>query len=73
VFVPLDPRHPAARLDWIVRDAQLRHGVVDAAGARRSARRSNTRSTSHRRQAQPPTHPRSTKKMRLCIRARPLT
>ncbi|HDR8938072.1 amino acid adenylation domain-containing protein [Burkholderia vietnamiensis] len=32
VFVPLDPRHPAARLDWIVRDAQLRHGVVDAAG-----------------------------------------
>ncbi|WP_175725882.1 non-ribosomal peptide synthetase [Burkholderia ambifaria] len=32
VFVPLDPRHPAARLDWIVRDAQLRHGIVDAAG-----------------------------------------
>src|SRR5207253_7513277 len=30
--VPLDPRHPAARLDWIVRDAQLRHGIVDAAG-----------------------------------------
>ncbi|MGK8202565.1 amino acid adenylation domain-containing protein [Burkholderia cenocepacia] len=32
VFVPLDPRHPAARLDWIVADAQLRHGIVDAAG-----------------------------------------
>ncbi|RQT74118.1 non-ribosomal peptide synthetase [Burkholderia cepacia] len=32
VFVPLDPRHPAARLDWIVRDARLRHGIVDAAG-----------------------------------------
>ncbi|HKT67263.1 MAG TPA: amino acid adenylation domain-containing protein, partial [Burkholderia sp.] len=32
VFVPLDPRHPAARLDWIVRDAQLRHGIVDATG-----------------------------------------
>ncbi|MGS0894217.1 amino acid adenylation domain-containing protein [Burkholderia stagnalis] len=32
VFVPLDPRHPAARLDWIVKDAQLRHGIVDAAG-----------------------------------------
>ncbi|KVK99399.1 non-ribosomal peptide synthetase [Burkholderia territorii] len=32
VFVPLDPRHPAARLDWTVRDAQLRHGIVDAAG-----------------------------------------
>ncbi|WP_143137544.1 AMP-binding protein, partial [Burkholderia ubonensis] len=32
VFVPLDPRHPAARLDWIVRDANLRHGIVDAAG-----------------------------------------
>ncbi|KVN27831.1 non-ribosomal peptide synthetase [Burkholderia stagnalis] len=32
VFVPLDPRHPAARLDWIVRDAHLRHGIVDAAG-----------------------------------------
>ena len=32
VFVPLDPRHPAARLDWIVQDAQLRHGIVDAAG-----------------------------------------
>ncbi|WP_146609030.1 AMP-binding protein, partial [Burkholderia multivorans] len=25
VFVPLDPRHPAARLDWIVGDAQLRY------------------------------------------------
>ncbi|OXJ17426.1 non-ribosomal peptide synthetase [Burkholderia sp. HI2500] len=32
VFVPLDPRHPAARLGWIVQDAQLRHGIVDAAG-----------------------------------------
>ncbi|HDR9336498.1 TPA: AMP-binding protein, partial [Burkholderia multivorans] len=32
VFVPLDPRHPAARLDWIVGDAQLRYGIVDAAG-----------------------------------------
>ncbi|KVL04547.1 non-ribosomal peptide synthetase [Burkholderia cepacia] len=32
VFVPLDPRHPAARLDWIVEDARLRHGIVDAAG-----------------------------------------
>ncbi|MBR8142963.1 amino acid adenylation domain-containing protein [Burkholderia sp. AU19243] len=32
VFVPLDPRHPAARLNWIVRDAQLRHGIADAAG-----------------------------------------
>ncbi|EKS9796440.1 MULTISPECIES: non-ribosomal peptide synthetase [Burkholderia] len=32
VFVPLDPRHPAARLDWIVQDAQLRHGIADAAG-----------------------------------------
>ncbi|MBN3836640.1 non-ribosomal peptide synthetase [Burkholderia sp. Ac-20344] len=32
VFVPLDPRHPAARLDWIVQDAHLRHGIVDAAG-----------------------------------------
>ena len=32
VFVPLDPRHPAARLDWIVQDAQLRHGIVDVAG-----------------------------------------
>ncbi|MDR6503212.1 amino acid adenylation domain-containing protein/non-ribosomal peptide synthase protein (TIGR01720 family) [Burkholderia ambifaria] len=32
VFVPLDPRHPAARLDWIVQDAQLRHGIVDEAG-----------------------------------------
>ncbi|WP_175688127.1 non-ribosomal peptide synthetase [Burkholderia anthina] len=32
VFVPLDPRHPAARLGWIVQDAQLWHGIVDAAG-----------------------------------------
>ncbi|WP_419683606.1 amino acid adenylation domain-containing protein [Burkholderia theae] len=32
VFVPLDPRHPAARLDWIVQDAELRHGIVDEAG-----------------------------------------
>ncbi|HGL4261990.1 non-ribosomal peptide synthetase [Burkholderia dolosa] len=32
VFVPLDPRHPAARLNWIVGDAQLRHGIVDEAG-----------------------------------------
>ncbi|NTY37366.1 non-ribosomal peptide synthetase [Burkholderia diffusa] len=32
VFVPLDPLHPAARLDWIVQDAQLRHGIVDEAG-----------------------------------------
>ncbi|MEN2469697.1 amino acid adenylation domain-containing protein [Burkholderia sp. GS2Y] len=32
VFVPLDPRHPAARLDWIVQDAKLRHGIVDEAG-----------------------------------------
>ncbi|HDR9656968.1 TPA: amino acid adenylation domain-containing protein, partial [Burkholderia stabilis] len=32
VFVPLDPRHPAARLDWIVQDARLRHGIVDDAG-----------------------------------------
>ncbi|SMG00497.1 Non-ribosomal peptide synthetase modules, pyoverdine?? [Burkholderia singularis] len=30
VFVALDPRHPAARLDWIVRDAGLAHGIVDA-------------------------------------------
>lgn len=29
VFVPLDPHHPAARLDWIVKDAGLVHGVVD--------------------------------------------
>ncbi len=29
VFVPLDPRHPAARLDWIVKDANLAHGIVD--------------------------------------------
>ncbi|WP_323118191.1 non-ribosomal peptide synthetase [Burkholderia alba] len=28
-FVPLDPRHPAARLDWIARDAGLTHGIVD--------------------------------------------
>ena len=31
VFVALDPRHPAARLDWLVQDAGLAHGVVDAA------------------------------------------
>ncbi|CAE6772552.1 non-ribosomal peptide synthetase [Paraburkholderia domus] len=30
VFVALDPRHPAARLDWIVQDAGLAHGIVDA-------------------------------------------
>ena len=30
VFVPLDPRHPAARLDWIANDAGLAHGIVDA-------------------------------------------
>ncbi|SOE88505.1 non-ribosomal peptide synthase domain TIGR01720/amino acid adenylation domain-containing protein [Caballeronia arationis] len=30
VFVPLDPRHPAARLDWIAKDAGLVHGIVDA-------------------------------------------
>ncbi|SAL28069.1 peptide synthetase-like protein [Caballeronia arvi] len=30
VFVPLDPHHPAARLDWIARDAGLIHGIVDA-------------------------------------------
>jgi amino acid adenylation domain-containing protein len=29
VFVPLDPRHPAARLDWIAKDAGLVHGIVD--------------------------------------------
>ncbi|MFM0737981.1 amino acid adenylation domain-containing protein [Paraburkholderia xenovorans] len=29
VFVALDPRHPAARLDWVVRDAALVHGIVD--------------------------------------------
>ncbi|CAN7281484.1 amino acid adenylation domain-containing protein [Trinickia sp. LjRoot230] len=29
VFVPLDPRHPSARLDWIARDAGLVHGIVD--------------------------------------------
>ncbi|WP_109480692.1 non-ribosomal peptide synthetase [Paraburkholderia sp. C35] len=28
VFVPLDPRHPVQRLDWMVRDAGLRHGIV---------------------------------------------
>ncbi|MBN3764459.1 non-ribosomal peptide synthetase, partial [Burkholderia sp. Ac-20365] len=31
VFVPLDPRHPAQRLDWMARDAGLRHGVVTCA------------------------------------------
>src|SRR5689334_23194084 len=30
VFVPLDPHHPAARLDWIANDANLAHGIVDA-------------------------------------------
>ncbi|OTP67047.1 Non-ribosomal peptide synthetase module [Caballeronia sordidicola] len=30
-FVPLDPHHPAARLDWIVNDAGLTHGIVDVA------------------------------------------
>ncbi|WP_250516572.1 non-ribosomal peptide synthetase [Caballeronia sp. INDeC2] len=30
VFVPLDPHHPAARLDWIANDASLAHGIVDA-------------------------------------------
>ncbi|KXV02932.1 non-ribosomal peptide synthetase [Caballeronia megalochromosomata] len=30
VFVPLDPHHPAARLDWIAKDAGLAHGIVDA-------------------------------------------
>ncbi|REG51589.1 non-ribosomal peptide synthase protein (TIGR01720 family)/amino acid adenylation domain-containing protein [Paraburkholderia sp. BL6669N2] len=29
VFVALDPRHPAARLDWVARDAGLMHGIVD--------------------------------------------
>ncbi|MDR5795789.1 amino acid adenylation domain-containing protein [Caballeronia sp. LZ008] len=29
VFVPLDPHHPAARLDWIADDARLAHGIVD--------------------------------------------
>ncbi|SAL44731.1 peptide synthetase-like protein [Caballeronia peredens] len=29
VFVPLDPHHPAARLDWIAKDAGLAHGIVD--------------------------------------------
>ncbi len=29
VFVALDPRHPAARLDWVARDAGLAHGIVD--------------------------------------------
>ncbi len=28
VFVPLDPRHPAERLDRMARDAGLRHGIV---------------------------------------------
>ncbi|SDH80191.1 non-ribosomal peptide synthase domain TIGR01720/amino acid adenylation domain-containing protein [Paraburkholderia steynii] len=31
VFVPLDPRHPAQRLDWMARDAGLRHGIVTRA------------------------------------------
>ncbi|NKI69295.1 amino acid adenylation domain-containing protein [Collimonas pratensis] len=31
VFVALDPRHPAARLDWLVQDAGLAHGIVDVA------------------------------------------
>ncbi|KQR78561.1 non-ribosomal peptide synthetase [Burkholderia sp. Leaf177] len=31
VFVPLDPHHPASRLDWIVKDAGLVHGIVDVA------------------------------------------
>ena len=31
VFVPLDPRHPAQRLDWMVRDAGLQHGIVTRA------------------------------------------
>ncbi|MFM0341712.1 amino acid adenylation domain-containing protein [Paraburkholderia fungorum] len=30
VFVALDPRHPAARLDWIAQDAGLAHGIVDS-------------------------------------------
>ncbi|WP_434114536.1 amino acid adenylation domain-containing protein [Paraburkholderia caffeinilytica] len=30
VFVALDPRHPAARLDWVAQDAGLVHGIVDA-------------------------------------------
>ncbi|MEA3083412.1 MAG: hypothetical protein QOC89_1109, partial [Paraburkholderia sp.] len=30
VFVALDPRHPAVRLDWVVQDAELAHGIVDA-------------------------------------------
>jgi amino acid adenylation domain-containing protein/non-ribosomal peptide synthase protein (TIGR01720 family) len=29
VFVALDPCHPAARLDWVARDAGLVHGIVD--------------------------------------------
>lgn len=29
VFVALDPRHPAARLDWLAEDAGLAHGIVD--------------------------------------------
>ncbi|MEP9324372.1 non-ribosomal peptide synthetase [Paraburkholderia phymatum] len=38
VFVPLDPRQPAERLDWIARDAGLRHGIVtrDASAAMRA-------------------------------------
>ncbi|MBN3754905.1 amino acid adenylation domain-containing protein [Paraburkholderia sp. Tr-20389] len=38
VFVPLDPRHPAERLDWMARDAGLRHGIVtrDANAAMRA-------------------------------------
>ncbi|WP_341316805.1 amino acid adenylation domain-containing protein [Paraburkholderia sp. IMGN_8] len=31
VFVALDPRHPAARLDWVAQDAGLAHGIVDGA------------------------------------------
>ncbi|WP_044043683.1 non-ribosomal peptide synthetase [Caballeronia insecticola] len=39
VFVPLDPHHPAARLDWIAKDAGLAHGIVDqSADARMRAR-----------------------------------
>lgn len=29
VFVALDPRHPAARLDWLAQDAGLVHGIID--------------------------------------------
>ncbi|HWT38493.1 MAG TPA: amino acid adenylation domain-containing protein, partial [Paraburkholderia sp.] len=38
VFVPLDPRHPAERLDWMARDAGLLHGIVtrDANAAMRA-------------------------------------